>query len=497
MRRLMTSCVAALAALLLLAAAHSAAAQEPEGAARQDSMKGVAPKNLAPVSTEVLRVKMPRPVERKLKNGLRVLVLENHRIPSVSFDLVLPASPLNDPKGLPGVANATATMLAEGTATRNSRQIGEALSSLGASLSISPVSGTGVTNVRASTLVENLDQLLALVAEVLLTPAFPQDELERWKARTLASLEQQRSQPAFLGNERLFRVLYPADVRSITEPTPESLKKLARQDLVEFYKAHYRPGGAVLGVTGDVTPEAIVAKLEKHLGAWQGTSGPQPKLPLDPPIAEKKVYLINRPDSVQSYLVLANRAIDRLSPDYPACMVMNRVLGQGPAARLFRNIREDKGFTYGVGSSFMALKYLNHFTASSSVRTEVTGPALDEFLNEFRTIRDKPVPKDELENAKRALVANFALSLENQNTVLGQILALREHGLPDDYWDTYPEKIMAVTAADVERVARKYVPFDNLQVVVVGDGAKIRDLLRKYGPVEEYDTEGRRGTPAR
>jgi predicted Zn-dependent peptidase len=184
-------------------------------------------------------------------------------------------------------------------------------------------------------------------------------------------------------------------------------------------------------------------------------------------------------------LTLANRAIERTNPDYIACMVMNQVLGSGPAARLFRIIREEKGYTYGVSSSFSASKVMQHFSAALSVRTEVTEAALTDMLKEFRDIRDVPVPQLELDGAKRTLVARFALDLESPAGVLSRWMQQREYGQPEDYWDTYTTKIMAVTAADVARVAKKYVPYDNVQIVAVGDGAKIRDLLKKFGPVEE------------
>ncbi len=454
--------------------------------------KGVVPKKLAPVSTEVLRVKLPRPVERKLKNGLTVLVLENHRVPVVTMELVLPASTLSDPPQMPGVAEAVAEMLKQGTATRTSRQIAEELSEMGASLNIDAAWGARGTRLSASALTENLDSLLALTSDVLLNASFPQDEFAKWKNRKLTSFQQQRANPAFLGSERLARVLYAGDQRGNISGTAAAVGKMTRQDLLDFRKRFYVPGSSIIGVTGDTTPDEIVAKLEKAFGDWQPGTAASPTVAPKPPIAEKKAYLVNRAGSVQTYLTLGNHAVDRLSPDYIACMVLNRILGSGPSSRLFINIREEKGFTYGVYSRFQADKYLDAFSASSSVRTEVTGAALDEFLKEFRKIRDEAVPAEELENAKRAIVANFALSIEQQAGVLGQVMQIREFGLPADYWDTYAGKVMAISAADVQRAARKYVPFDNVQIVAVGDGAKIGEVLKKYAPLEQYNTDGQK-----
>jgi predicted Zn-dependent peptidase len=278
-------------------------------------------------------------------------------------------------------------------------------------------------------------------------------------------------------------------------PTKESLDKLSRQHLIEYYKSYFRPGSSILGVTGDITPDSIMSRLDKTLAAWESGAATDPKLPLEPPIPRKKIYLVDRPNSVQTYLTLANRAIDRMHPDYVACQVLNQILGAGPASRLFRNIREDKGYSYGVSSSFTALKYRNHFSAGGSVRTEVTGPAIDEFLKEFRDLRDNPVPKEELDRARRAIVASFALQLEGQTYVLRQHLLLREYGLPPDYWDKYPPAVMAVTVADVQRVAKAYLPVDNLQLVAVGDAKKIAPVLANYGSVEQYDSEGNRMAP--
>jgi zinc protease len=463
-----------------------------------NSFRGMVRLNRAPVSNEVLKVKLPRPVERPLSNGLRLVILESHRAPTIALTIQVPSSNLRD-GALPGVAEATAAIMMLGTTTKSARQISEALADIGATVSFGGGGGGGRggggapaggdLSITVNSLTENFDAALAIMSDVLLHASFPADEFEKWKTRQRSQLEQTRTQPNTLSSEALMAVLYPNDARRFTRLTLESLNKITRENLLEHYKKYYVPSGELAGISGDITPVAAVAKLEKALGAWKGGPVAKITLPMASPIAEKKVYLISRPGSVQTSLTLANRAIERTNPDYIACMVMNQVLGSGPAARLFRIIREEKGYTYGVSSSYSATLYLQHFSSAMSVRTEVTEPALTDLLKEFKEIRDVTVPKEELDGAKRTVVASFALGLENPAQVLQRWMQQREFGLPEDYWDTYSEKIMAVTAADVMRVAKKYVPYDNVQIIAVGDGDKIRDLLKKFGPVEEKAVE--------
>jgi len=465
---------------LLIALAACANAQAPEG---PQSIAGVVKLNKAPVSNEVLKVKLPRPVELKLANGGKLLVVESHRVPAISMQFTMPSGNVRDPEGLNGLSDATAALIRLGTKTRSSKEIAETLGELGASISFSASLDSGTIFV--SSLTENFDTTLAVLADILLNPTFPQDELDKWKTRQRATLEQLKTSPAALANDRMMKLLYPSDFRKIPRPTSESLDKITREKIIEHYKSYYVPTGQWVGIAGDITPREAVAKLDKALGGWKGDAIPRATLPFPGPIAEKNVYMISRPNSVQTFLVLANMAIDRLSPDYIECQVMNRVLGQGPSSRLFRNIREQKGYTYGIGSGFAASRMTNYFSASTSVRTEVTEPALAELLKEFRAIRETPVPADELADAKSAIVASFVLGLESAASVLGRWMDQRQYGLPEDYWDTYAQKVQAVTAADVQRVAKKYVPLDNVQIIAVGDVSKIGELLKKFGPVEE------------
>jgi zinc protease len=469
-------------AIILAAAAASGLTAQAPAPPPQQSVAGVVRLHRAPVSTEVLKVKLPRPVERQLSNGMKLLVVESHRVPTITLRMSMPSGSLRDPAGLPGVSDATAALIRMGTKTRSSKDIADTLAELGASLGIG--SGQGEATVFLSSLTENFDQALALLTDVLLNPTFPADELEKWKTRQRAQLEQAKTQPGFLANDVMMSLLYPGDARRLTHVTVEGLAKITRDTILEHYKTFYVPSGEWAGIAGDISPKDATAKLEKALSAWKGGPVARVKLDFPGPIKEKKVFLIPRPNSVQTYLALTNHAIDRKSPDYIEAQVMNRVLGSGPSSRLFRIIREEKGYTYGVGSGFSATRHLNHFTASTSVRTEVTEPALSELLKQFGDIRDRAVPADELADAKSAIVASFVLALENPDGVLARWLEQREEGLPEDYWDTYTQKVSAVTAEGVQRVAKQYVPLDNAQIVAVGDAGKVGDLLKKFGPVE-------------
>ena len=470
---------------LSIVLAALASAQMPQG--QQQSVAGVVKLNRAPVSKEVLKVKLPRPVERQLSNGMKLLVVESHRVPTITLRMNMASGDLRDPASMPGVSDATAALIRLGTKTRSSKDIADAVAELGASLSFG--SSQGESTIFLSSMTENFDAALALLADVLLNPTFPQDELDKYKTRLRTQLEQAKSSPGFPANDLLMKLLYPDDSRRYTHPTVESLSKITRESLLEHYKTYYVPSGEWAGISGDISPRDAVAKLDKVLGAWKGGPVAHVTMKFPEPLSEKKVFLIPRPNSVQTLLMVANHAIDRKSPDYLECQVMNRVLGSGPSSRLFRIIREEKGYTYGIGSGFSATRYLNHFTASTSVRTEVTEPALAELLAQFADIRNRAVPADELADAKSAIVASFVLGLESSSQVLSRWMEQRMDGLPEDYWDTYTAKVMAVGAEDVQRVAKKYVPLDNIRIIAVGDATKIAELLKKFGTVEEISPD--------
>jgi len=474
---------------LLLGLVGSAVAQEDHSA---DTSK-VERKNRAPVSKDVLKATLPRATETTLSNGVVVLIMENHRLPLISIQYnISGAGPLFDPSNTPGLANIAALMLREGTKTKTSVEIAEQSAQLGAEISASAAFGSSSTLINASGLSDNFDQWLALTNDVLLNANFPADELNRLKQRLKAQLRQQRANPNFLASERFSKAVYGSYPASVVSATNESIDAITSEMLAKWHQDRYKPQNTILGITGDVKAAEILPKLEKALAGWKKDDLKEVLPPNPTPVASKKVFLVDRPGSVQTTVALGNIAIDRRDPDYIPLTVLNRILGGGPAARLFLNLREEKGYTYGVYSSFTALKYPGPWRAGGDVRTEVTQGAMTEFFNEFQRIRDQKVPVTELEEAKRAIVAGFALSLEKPTELLGYAITRQIYGFPADYWDTYPVKVMAVTAEDIERVARKYINPENVQIVAVGDVSKIKPVFEKYGSVEVYDTEGQR-----
>jgi zinc protease len=482
---------AAFAICILLAAGLVAQVPQP-GQDKGTSVSKVERKNKAPVSKEILRVKLPQPVEVTLDNGLTVMIMEDNRFPTVSVQLwVNGAGGLFEPSDLPGLASATAALIREGTKTRTSRQIAEEIDNVGATLSANTGFSALTTNVNASGLSDNLDDWFALMVDVVMNPTFPADEVEKYKARQKVQLKQQRSQPQFLATERFNKAVYGNHPASVVAPTEASIDALTSEKLAAWHNERYVPQGSILGIAGDVKAQELLPKLRRWFGAWKRTDL-KVSLPPNPSAQKTKmIHLVDRPNSVQTTLSLGNIAIDRLSPDYVPVVVMNRIIGGGPAARLFINLREEKGYTYGVYSNFTAVKFPGPWSVSGDFRTEVTDGAMTELLAEIKRIREEKVPEAELDEAKRAMVASFALSLEQPTQLLNYALQRKLYDLPKDYWDKYPAQLMAVKAEDVMRVAQQYLNPDAMQVVAVGDASKIKPVLEKYGPVQLYNTEGK------
>jgi predicted Zn-dependent peptidase len=483
------------AALVIFALAGVPAMAQRAGAPQQtgpagQSVKGADIKGRAPVNKEILKVSLPKAQEATLSNGLRVVLLESHRVPTFTMQMVIMSGGLSDPSNQRGLAGFTASMLREGTQTRTSKDIAEQVDTLGATLTANAGLSSFTSVITTSGLVENFDPALNIFADVIRNPKFPQEEVEKYKARQLQQLQFQRSIPQFLAAERFQRAIYGEHPAGIIVPPVDAIKRTTSADLAKFHATYYRPNNAMLAIVGDVTLKEIMPKLEKAFGDWQRADVPQTKIPSAPEQGAARIQLIDRPGSVQTVIQLGNLGIERTNEDYFAVLVMNQILGGGPAARLFLNLREDKGYTYGAYSNFGGSKFRGTVVSSSEVRTDVTEGAMKEFMYELKRLRDEPVTPTELENAKRALVGSFALSLEQPNALLQNIVTQKLYEMPADYWDTYPQKVSAITAADIQRVAQKYIDLGHIQIVAVGDASKARDVLAKYGAVEVYDAEG-------
>jgi zinc protease len=475
------------AALLTVHAAQAPAQQQPPPS------QAVVQKGRAPVSTEVLRVKLPRPQTATLANGLHLIVLEDRRVPRVTFQLMIPgAGGYFDPAGQAGLATVTATMMREGTANRSSAQLSEQLETMAASVGVSTGMSSTEASVSGSSLTEYVDQVFDIFADVLLNPAFDEDELARYKKRTQAGLIQQRANPAFLGSELYSRVMYgdhPAGRASIT---PDGLEKVTRTAMADFHRTRYAPDHAALAISGDISLAEARKLVEAKLGDWKKAGTPKPSTTEPPMPGAAKVSFVGRPNSVQTNLMVGAPAISRTDPEYDVVQVMNKVIGGGPTGRLFMVLREEKGYTYGAYSNVSAPIWRGAWTASTQVRTEVTRDALRDLLAEVQKLREDTIADKEFADHKRALVGSFALSLESPQQMVGYYITSWRYGLPADYWDRYPDRIEAVTKAQVQAAARKYLDPARLHIVAVGDPKTGPEALKEFGTLEIYDTDGKR-----
>jgi zinc protease len=480
----------ALLAIFLIACAALALGQAAPAAPKPSGP--ITRLNRAPVSKEIVRVHLPKPTRAVLDNGVRVLILEDHRFPVASLQLhINGAGALYDPPELPGLAMLTASLMRQGTATRTSKQIVDEMARIGAHVGISAGFGSPDGILFASGFSEDFDQWLGLVADVLLHPSLPASELTTLKQPLRTWLQQRRSNAQSLLTDRFNGVFYRNHPAAVSATTPEALDAISVEQIGRFYREHYLPQDAILIVVGDVTPAAILPKLRQAFAPWHATSTHY-TLPPNPPMqTARHVYLVDRPGSVQTKLSIGNMGIDRRHPDYFPLLVMNHILGGNSGARLFLNLRESKGYTYGAYSSFDANEIRGTVEATADVRTDVTEGAITEFFNEFERIVNQPPTADELDHAKRALVARLAFSLEQPDSWARYALIVEKYGFPADYWDHYADRVMAISAADVQRVAKKYYNPSSLQIFAVGDATKIRATMARWGELTVSGADGK------
>jgi len=434
---------------------------------------------------------LPKPTVFTLANGLTVYLVERHELPIVAVSLQTLAGGAANPPDRPGLAGITAALLTEGTEKRNSEQIANEASMLGTDLSSG--SSTDSAGLSISLLSRHLTHGLDLLADSAQHPAFPAADLERVRQRRLTGLLQQQDSPVQMGFRAGALNLYGAANPYAYDAlgTADSLHAITRDDVAGFYAKNYGPRGSLLELTGDVTATEARKLAEESFGKWTSSAAPAPPPPA-PAVPDRKILLVDKPGSPQTALLTFGVGMPRSSPDYAAATVMNTMLGGLFSSRINMNLREEHGYTYGAQSFFRFYRGTGPFIAFAQVRTDVTAPATEQLFKELDGIHTRPLTDVELRQAKNSIIRSLPGEFESANGVNGQLSTLWLFNLPLDYYTSLPAKIEAVTSADAQAAAAKYIRPENLLIIEVGDKSKIEQSLKdlKLGAVEDWSEKG-------
>ncbi|MEL7004710.1 MAG: pitrilysin family protein, partial [Bacteroidota bacterium] len=425
-----------------------------------------------------------------LKNGLKVFVIENTKLPRVSFTLVLDRKPVLEGEKV-GYLSMVGNLMRRGTTSRTKDKIDNEVDFIGASLSAS--SGS----VFASGLSKYTEEVIELMADITLNPSFPEEELEKIKTQALSSLAQQKDNANSISGNLSTVLVFGKDHPYGELRTEESIGKIEVADIKSYYATYFKPNISYMAIVGDIKKKDAEKLVKKYFSNWE--RGEIPQIGYENPNTPEKttVALVDRPASVQS-VVNITHSID-LKPgteDVIPARIMNNILGGGGSARLFTNLREDKGYTYGAYSQLGSNRLVGSFSANASVRNEVTDSAIVEFMSELRRIRETEVTDQELNLAINSISGGFARSLEQPSTVANFALNIERFNLPNDYYSTYLQKVQAVTKEDVQRMAQKYIQPDNAYITVVGKASDVSEKLKKFGELKYYDIYGEEYVPA-
>jgi zinc protease len=440
--------------------------------------------------------KIPAVKRLRLRNGLAVILAESHKLPLVSVNVVVKTGSSANPKDKPGLASLTANMLDEGTTKRNATEIAREITQLGATLATYAAWDASAASL--GILSDNLERGLTVWADVLLHPNFPQTELERVAKNLVATLAQRQDSPPVVANQVYSRALW-GDAHPFAWPdigTEASLKKLDRTDVKRFYDTYFVPNNAVLVVSGDITEKELRAKLEPLLAGWKSKKVPPVRVPKVAPPEQPRIVLVDKPGAPQTSLRIGLPGIERKHPDYYRALVTNHILG-GTFKRLTMNLRETKGWTYGVTSQFDARRTPGPWTVAGEFVAAHTADAVEEIGKEIEKLRADPVTDQELADAKDEIAGAFPAKFATAALLAGQMAALAVYDLPARELDTFVNKIRAVSKKDVTRTARKYMRPDELLIVAVGDRQTIESSLRKLAEVERRDLDGNVLEPAK
>jgi len=434
--------------------------------------------------------RFPDVTRKTLANGLEVLVTENHNAPIVSLRALVRSGSDRDTPELAGLASLVADLLDEGAGDRDAIRLAEDIGLLGGAM------GTGsdwdASYISVDVLSRNLGSLVDIMADIIQRPRFDDDSLERMRSERLMELLQQRDEPSTIAAKRFARLLYGTGTYgNSTSGSVESVGRITNDDVRTFFARHYLPNNAAMIVAGDVKAEEAIALIEKAFASWQ--PGPEPERPsvTPQPVEPSRIYLIDRPQAVQSEIRIGHLGVPRSTEDYFALSVMNALLGGVFNSRINLNLREKHGYTYGARSVFGFRRQSGPFVVSAPVRNEVTRESVHEVLNELRRIRTGDVEEQELADTKNYLMGVFPATVQSASDVAGRLVDMELYDLPDDYFDHYRENIGAIGKAEVERVAQKYIDPDRAVIVIVGSAQEVREPLLGLGmPIHSLDIDG-------
>lgn len=414
--------------------------------------------------------RVPDPERWTLPNGLRVVAVRHTGLPQLAMRLVVPAGSSADPADRPGTAALVGALLTEGTVHRSADQLNERLDWLGASVSCQV--GHDFTEVDLVTLSDTIEAGVEIFAETLLLPGFPARELERVRAETLDSLLARLDEPANVADDLAAEAVYGSDhpYGRLTSGTAEGVRAIDAAGLREFHAARYRPQGSVLVVAGDFDPDTLAPLLESALGGWTGGASAAPPVPgLGAPVRAGEALMVPWPDAAQGEIRVAGLGMPRRADDWVPAAVANHILGGSTiTGRLGANLREDKGWTYGVRSGFAAALHRGGWIIETAVDVEVVDAALTEITSELERFTSERVDPAELSRAKQAMILSLPRAFETAGRIIARFATLEAYGLDEDYWDRFPERVEAVTADEVLRIAQTYFPLDRLARVAVG-----------------------------
>ena len=432
----------------------------------------------------------PQIPDAVLENGLRVLAVEDFALPKVSLCLAWPTGRTSDSSGNLALTSLAIELLEEGTETRAARQIADLLDQLAIHY------GTQVrmeqSQITLTVLARYLEPALDLLADLVLHPAFPEEELEKARKRWRSHLLSQRSQPAFLTRERSHAALYLSHPYSRVSFPVTHVEAADRGALRRAHRRLMAPKGALLAFSGAVKPDRATRLAERYLGRWRGDA-PQPdRAPLPPVPESRRVLLVHRPHSVQARIMVAGRGLPRGHRDSTPLFLANQVLGGSASSRLFLNLREDKGYTYGAYSTMKWYRRDGVILAGADVRSDVAAESVVESLNEMERLRREPPGNRELNRCRAELAGRFIRVLETSDSVADLEVSRRLDGLPEEHYRNYVQRLQRVTPETIQETARTYMDPGRTVITVVADRSQVEKDLAQLGPVSVYDTDGNR-----